>query len=65
MTDTKPVSPEEGFRSSLRDTIEIIRGLASVCKTPEEMIEVARLGLENDGQLRLLMGLVVNAQKNR
>lgn len=58
MTDPK-LTPEEKFRSSLQDVAAITERLSSVCKTPEEMVSVINLAMENDAQLRILMKLVL------
>lgn len=52
--EPKP-SIEETFRSVLEDLAAVAERLEPTCKTTEELIGVAKLALENDGQLRLLM----------
>ena len=54
------VSPEQGFRSSLEDVIAVVEKLGRVCQTTEELVEVCRLALTSDAQLRLLMREVTN-----
>lgn len=54
----KEASAEEGFKSSLEDVVAVASKLAPFCRTVEEMIGMAQLALENEGQLRLLMIMV-------
>lgn len=53
MTDLK--QQEASFRASLEDVIVFLERVGSVCGSLEECLVVARLGLLNDGQLRLIM----------
>lgn len=53
----------ESFLSSLEDLIAIADKLAPFCKMTEELIGMAKLATENDGQLRLLMGIVSSGKK--
>jgi hypothetical protein len=57
------MTPEESFRESLKDVIVVAQMLASHCQTIEELIGMAELALENDGQLRLLMTTVMKKDK--
>lgn len=46
---------EEKFRDSLLDAAVLVEKVGHRCKDVGELLELLRLGLENDGQLRLLM----------
>ena len=59
VTDQRPSA--EDFRSSLKELIAVGRKLMSLCVTSEELIEVAELAVLNDGQLRILMELVLGS----
>lgn len=63
MADQK--SAEVGFRESLQDFVAIGEILLPHCLTPEEMLEVARLALTNDAQLRILLVLLDQRKKER
>ena len=52
------LSQEEAFRSSIQDVIAIAEKLAPFCKSIDGLISLARLALENDDQLHLLISLV-------
>jgi hypothetical protein len=52
------VTPEESFRQALQDVIAIVRKLSPHCKNVNELVGMAELALENDGQLALLMNQV-------
>ncbi len=54
---------ESSFRSSLKDVVEIAEKLAPHCKSVDEFVEMVRLAIENDGQLRFLMGRVIPRPK--
>ena len=56
--DPKPPDVEEQFRSSIEDVIVVLERLAPTCDTPEEMISLLKLGLENKAQLRLLLSRI-------
>ena len=62
MIDTQnkatPQEIEVNFRSSLEDVLTVIEKMETYCGTIPELIGVLRLGLENDAQLRLLLGKV-------
>lgn len=62
MSDPKQ-NPEDAFRENLKDVIAIAEKLAPLCRTVEEMVGMAALALENDGQLRLLMREVVQGKR--
>lgn len=57
------LSPEEGFREALEDAVSVIKKLAPVCGTFDEMTGVCELALTNDAQLRLLMKTVLEPEK--
>lgn len=61
--DKTAQTPEQVYRSSLEDVIAINGALAKFCRTPEEVVQMCRLGLENEGQLRLIMNAVQTAGK--
>lgn len=48
-------TPEEGFRSSLDDTIVILESFGPECNDLNDLIGILKLALTNDSQLRLLM----------
>lgn len=54
----KSTSVSDGFRSSLEDIIAISEKLASVCESIEDLVEICKLALTNDGQLKIIMNLV-------
>lgn len=54
---------EDSFRSSLQDVITIASKLTACCGTTEDLVNVCKLALENDSQLKMLIALV--AQTNR
>lgn len=49
---------EEQFRSALADVLAVMRKLAPLCKTVDDMVGMTQLALENDGQLALMMQAV-------
>lgn len=49
---------EAGFRSDLESVVALVEGLSSYCEKTEQLAEMCRLALENDGQLKLLMAAV-------
>lgn len=61
-TDTRQ-SAEDQFRGELKDAAVLIAKLEPYCKTIEELLSVVNLAVENDGQLRLLMPLVLGKTK--
>jgi hypothetical protein len=48
-------TPEDRFRELLRDVISIIEKLAPHCSSISDLVGMARLAIENDGQCRLMM----------
>lgn len=53
------LSPDEkGFRSSIEDFLVVTHLLLPLCSSPEEMLTIGELALENDAQLRILIKLV-------
>lgn len=59
MADQK-LSQGELFRSSLTDLITITQKLIPHCDSLEDMRGMVELALTNDGQLKLLMNLIVS-----
>ena len=55
---TVPQTPEISFRSSLEDVATIAAKLAPYLESSADVVEVCKLGMENESQLRLLMGIV-------
>lgn len=53
----KPTA-EEKFRNSLKDVEVIIRKLAPLCRTADEIADMVGLARDNDGQLALLMAVI-------
>ena len=49
---------EDKFRESLEDVLVVCDRLAPVCRSVEELIGMLRLAVENDAQLRTLMGKI-------
>ena len=58
MTEQKQTA-EESFRSSLEEIIVISEKLTPYCNTVQDLIGMAKLALDNDGQLKLLMASVL------
>jgi hypothetical protein len=56
-TESKGLSPEESFRESLTDIVAIGEKLGQVCNSVDELVAMAKHGLENPGQLNLLMAV--------
>lgn len=54
---------EELFRSSLADLLVIIEKVGPHCKSVAELAGMLTLAAENDGQLSLLMTLVLGKPK--
>lgn len=59
------ITPEQSFRDSLGDVITIVRKLSPLCKDTDELIGLCSLAIDNDAQLRLLMGQVAPVQMRR
>ena len=55
---TPPQSAADSFRSSLEDVVAVADKLSAYCNTVEEMVGMCKLGLENAGQLSVLMALM-------
>ena len=53
------MSQEDGFRSSLEDTITIAKQLEPLCKDVGELVGMLELSLTNDAQLKLVMNQVL------
>lgn len=54
---------EQDFRSSLEDFVLVAETLAGLCNSPEEMVDVAKLAITNNAQLRIMIALVFQGQK--
>lgn len=50
----------DSFRESLKDVVTIAEKLAPYCQTIDDLVSMANLALENDGQLKLLMSIVAS-----
>lgn len=57
------ISVEAGFRDSLKDLLVIVPKLIPFCGNINDLVSMVQLALENDGQLRLLMSLVVRKDR--
>lgn len=49
---------EASFRSSLEEVLVVVERLTPFCNSLEELTGLLRLGLENDAQLRLILGRI-------
>jgi hypothetical protein len=58
------VSPEQ-LRASLEDLVHLAERLAPHCSTTEQLVEVARLALTNDGQFSIVMSLASGSGQKR
>lgn len=56
---------EEAFRYGLEGAVEIAERLLPFCHTVEDLIGVAKLALDNEGQLRLLLKVTQTQQVKR
>ncbi len=65
MLEPRLVGVEEDFRSSIQDVVAIGEKLASYCKTTEDLVTIAKLALEHDAQLRLLINLISTPASKR
>lgn len=52
-------SPEHAFRDDLESVIAVLEGLVPDCPSVDDLLEVLRLALKNDGQLKLVMKKVM------
>ena len=52
------VDPREQYRSSLEDTILLLKKLGPTCGDLEELIGVLELATKNDSQLQLILQMV-------
>ncbi len=59
----KVVEAETSFRNSLEDVITIAEGIKEHCISVQELIGVCKLALDNDGQLRMLMGQMTQPRR--
>lgn len=55
--------PAETFKAAIEDAVTVIEKLADHCDTPDEMLGMLRLALENSGQFDLLMKTVLGTKK--
>jgi hypothetical protein len=53
----------EVFKDGLEDLIVVLTALAPLCEKTTDLISVLRLATENDGQSKLLMKQISNANK--
>jgi hypothetical protein len=49
------VSVEEKVRSGLEGVVEVAEKLINYCQTTEELVNVCRLALTSDAQLKILL----------
>lgn len=49
------VQAEEDFRQNLREVIIIVKKMSPLCKSVEELIELADFATKNDASLRMLI----------
>lgn len=54
---------EEQFRDALKDLVTIGEKLAPWCRTTAELVDVAKLAVDNDGQLRMLLAMTTSGKK--
>ena len=54
---------EDQFRDELKTVAVIIAKLEPYCKTLDDLLSVINLAVENDGQMRLLMPVVLGKTK--
>ena len=57
MADRKQTD-EEQFAESFKEVLAVIEKLSPFCKSPDDMIDMLRLALKSDGQLRLLIAVL-------
>lgn len=53
-SEEKP-TVEDSFRDTLQDVIVVVKKLAPCCRSVNDLIGMAELAMQNDGQLFLLM----------
>ena len=56
--DVAKQTPEDRFRSGLKDLVALLRKLAPLAGTTEDLADMVELATVNDAQLRLLMAVV-------
>ena len=56
---------EASFRESLKDVVAITEKLQLHCKTTEDLLHIAKMALDSDAQLRLLISLTMTAVPKR
>ena len=54
---------QDNFRDALKDVLTIVEKLSPHCHTLDDLISVAKLAVEDDSQLRLLMSLTTQTKK--
>lgn len=59
----KATEAEASFREALEDVITVAEGLKRHCDKLDDLIGMARLALENDGMLRILIENSVGQKK--
>ncbi len=68
-TEAPPTQEEMelSFRNSLEDAVALVGALGKSCPATSDLIEVLKIGLDSDSQLRFLMGLLqtIPAEKKR
>ena len=50
-----PADVYASFRESLADAVAIVEKLVPVCGSVDDLVEMMKFALQNDGQLRLLL----------
>ena len=67
MPDPKPTQEEleTDFRRTLEDVVDLAERLGQHCRTIEQLVAVARVGIENDDQLKFLMSIATEGKSNR
>lgn len=57
------LTAEESFRKALEDVVAISERLAPLCPGTEDLTELCKLALTNDGQLALLMDKMTQTRR--
>ena len=57
MADRKQTEEEE-FAESFKEVLTVLEKLSPFCKSPEDMIDMLKLALKSDGQLKLLIAVL-------
>ena len=61
----KTPSLEESFRSDLESVVAISSALGQHCESVADLVDLCKLGVESDAQLKLLMSLVTAGKQKR